>query len=401
MSDLYQAMMVAAQQAAKATEQIAVAKAQGNQAALSAAQESQARAAMTAQVIYNTAMSPQAPASVQTAVANTVVNGGDVMGMNLQPYQTQGMGASLEKELSDRLSARDSEATEGRTMSTIMTMLARLVDMNTVQESQLKTLNTAVTGMQMQAKGSPLWQTAERPSFNVPHFLIQATADKDIEVLTLLYNAIDSMEKNPLVAEMLAKKYGFENLPPEERDKKALLNALLEREEAGEFREAGGLKRILKLMEDPSKAMAVKHRMGLSDFDWQKIISKLVACGVSAVLMGATGNFPVAAMGYFAADGLLEPSTQKLMYNGTLVDSFMIGGHALKPIGLEIPGLPNEIFFEHRYVCFDQISGKIYPSDEIRPLNYQGGTFRWVCIDRLDGSMFHANYIKKPRIYLD
>lgn len=375
------------------------------EAAKSGDSATQKAIAVQAQVIKNTADSIQMSAQDKTAFAVAVASGIPPTSAITSVEQLAGLSKADAADADEALMTRKMQGAANiaqMNLSEIKGMLAQLIDSQQVQDKKLSSMENVMVSKQISTSGSPLWTPPDRPSFNVPNFLVQATSDKDVEGIAMLISDLGDIAK---VIEGQTNSWtdmsGYEFAEGDERTNELIKRKLMQNEENGNYKPFGGLKRLLLLMQDPAKAEAARHRLSMSASIWQKVMNKLIACGVSALLMGVTGNFPVAAMGYFAADGLLDGQSQKLMYNGTLVDNFSVGGYSLKPIGLQIPGLPNEIFFEYRYCCFDQLSGKIYPSDEIRPLNYQGGTFRWVCIDRMDGSMYHANFIKKPRIYLD
>jgi len=135
------------------------------------------------------------------------------------------------------------------------------------------------------------------------------------------------------------------------------------------------------------------------------VLGKIVATGASGLTFAATGNFPVAAMAYFTTDKLLNPQStgQKDPFTGMLTPGVMsVDGVPMMQLGIEVPeGLPNEVFSDYQFVCYDHISGKWYPSDEVRPLPYQSNEpHRWTCLNRLDGRIYHANQIKTPRIFL-
>lgn len=151
----------------------------------------------------------------------------------------------------------------------------------------------------------------------------------------------------------------------------------------------------------PAMMDAVAKDLSLDRETVANVVRKVISTGTSAALFGLTGNFPVAAMGYFAMDRILLPEGKKL-YDGSMVREAQWNGVPLRPVAVKIPdGLPNEIFYGYRFICYDRVSGKVYPSDQIQVLNYEGGAWRWFCLDRLDGNTYHANLIKKPRIYLD
>lgn len=154
--------------------------------------------------------------------------------------------------------------------------------------------------------------------------------------------------------------------------------------------------------DDPGFMSKVANALGVPETSVKSAITKLGAAGASGLLMGLTGNFPVAAMGYFALDRMLDPSAGKQMFKGALMNDQSLNGIALEKVGIDIPpALPHDIFADYRYICYDRLTNKWWPSDEVKVLSYSSNTFRWLCLDRLDGKMYQANVIMRPRIYLD
>lgn len=153
------------------------------------------------------------------------------------------------------------------------------------------------------------------------------------------------------------------------------------------------------------KAQSIADTTGIPVTRVKQIGAKLLGAGMSALVMAATGgNFPLGAMAYFAIDRAMSPSGLRDVFNGTKTDvPGVVDGLTLSTLGVEIPdGLPNEIFGDFRFICFDRLSGKFWPSDEVQPLGYQGGNeYRWLCLDRVTQRVYQANLIKRPRIYLD
>jgi hypothetical protein len=88
-------------------------------------------------------------------------------------------------------------------------------------------------------------------------------------------------------------------------------------------------------------------------------------------------------------------------FQGWMTGTPMVDGQAVLPIGMPIPdGLPNEIFNDFRFICYDRLSQRWWPTDELKPLPYQGDQYRWLALDRVDGKLYHANWIKKPQIFV-
>lgn len=142
--------------------------------------------------------------------------------------------------------------------------------------------------------------------------------------------------------------------------------------------------------------------VGLTDEQTSKIGKKILSTGASAATFAATGNFPIAAMAYFAIDRAFDSAVQRAVFNGSEIEEANLDGMPLLKYGLEIPsGLPNDVFDDYRFVCFDRVTGKFWPSDEVQPLSYQGNDFRWLCLDRISAKVYQCNMIKRPRIYLD
>lgn len=135
---------------------------------------------------------------------------------------------------------------------------------------------------------------------------------------------------------------------------------------------------------------------------WEQIKGDVARTGASTIIMLLTGNFPMAAMGYFASTRLTAGAAKQL-FNGTMTGAATIDGVPLTVAGIAIPqGLPNDIFDDFRFTCFDRLTGKWWPTDEIQPLAYQGADdqYRWVVLDRVSQKIYHANWIKKPNIYV-
>lgn len=174
-----------------------------------------------------------------------------------------------------------------------------------------------------------------------------------------------------------------------------ILNAIRQLRSQGSW----SIEDLMQRLNDPSMAEQLANAMNTDVGIVTNVFKKVLSTGISGVLMALTGNFPLAAMGYFASDRVLgQPSGVPFSgYPG--LGTF--DGVPVLPMGLSVPdGLPNEIFGDFRFVCCDLLSMKWYPTDEIRPLNYQGGQYRWFCLDRVDGRVYQANWIKKPVIYV-
>lgn len=130
--------------------------------------------------------------------------------------------------------------------------------------------------------------------------------------------------------------------------------------------------------------------------------SALAGASASAVTMSAFNNFPLAAMAYFGVNTLMDNNRQK-RFEGVELGGAQVDGISIPQLKLTLPaGLPNSIFKDYRYICYDRVSLKWYPSDEVQPLNYDGGNdYRWLCLDRVTGDIYKSNTIKRPRIFLD
>jgi len=140
-------------------------------------------------------------------------------------------------------------------------------------------------------------------------------------------------------------------------------------------------------------------------------LNQTLAAGASALTMIlAPGNFPLAASAYFATQALLPrigkdatapDGTKKVSFNGYSAEG-SIDGKPLTALGVTLPmGLPNEIFGDYRFTCYDKLTNKWYPSDEIEPIQYWGGEdYRYVCLDRVSSKIYHANKIKAVRLYV-
>lgn len=159
---------------------------------------------------------------------------------------------------------------------------------------------------------------------------------------------------------------------------------------------------LLAKLAAPDFNLAIAQATGMNVTDVKNITQKVISTGLSGLLMAITGNFPVAAMGYFAADRLFS-SSGKAEFNGWLAGEASFDGVPIAPFGIEIPnGLPNEIFADFRFINYDRLSGRWFPSDEVQPLTYDSNeNFRWFTLDRVDGKVYHCNWIKKPpRIFV-
>lgn len=78
------------------------------------------------------------------------------------------------------------------------------------------------------------------------------------------------------------------------------------------------------------------------------------------------------------------------------------GGYNSSVAGALFSGdFPNEIFGNFQFICLDTLTGNFFPSDEIRPINYDGGQpVRWLCYDKLTNKMYKATQIRKATIYV-
>lgn len=154
-------------------------------------------------------------------------------------------------------------------------------------------------------------------------------------------------------------------------------------------------------LNNPSFMESIANSLGIDVGLVQNVSQKVLSTGISGLLMALTGNFPLAAMGYFASDRVMDKP--QMPFQGWMAGAAVADGQLVLPIGMPIPeGLPNEIFNDWRFICYDRLSQKWWPTDEIQPLSYQGSAneYRWLCMDRVDGKMYHANWIRKPRIYI-
>jgi len=190
--------------------------------------------------------------------------------------------------------------------------------------------------------------------------------------------------------------YGSRLIVPRDSDYERVMQGI---KQAGAGYTADELQSALR---NPTWLAQIAQGTGVSQEKIQQIASKILATGVSGILLAVTKNFPLAAMGYFALDNMFSKSG-KAEFNGWMSGEATIDGFPLMPFGVEIPeGLPNEIFADYRFICYDHLTGKWFPSDEIQPLNYSGnGGYRWMCLDRVEGKVYRCNYIKKPlRIFV-
>lgn len=142
---------------------------------------------------------------------------------------------------------------------------------------------------------------------------------------------------------------------------------------------------------------------GMPASDINRLGASIAGAGASALMFGATGNFPLSAMAYFGVNSLTNNLTGKSSFNGMTLGEAKVDGISIPQLKMTLPtGLPNAIFSDYRYICYDRVSLKWYPSDEISPLNYDGGNdYRWLCLDRVTGQTFKCNIVKRPRIFLD
>jgi len=131
-----------------------------------------------------------------------------------------------------------------------------------------------------------------------------------------------------------------------------------------------------------------------------RVLGAVAGAGVSAAIMGATGNFPLGAMGYFATNTILNDDS-KALFNGVSLKAATYDGVPVIAPTVSIPReLPNDIFANYQYICYDRVTGKVWPSDEVKVIPNVGNPFRWFVQDRLDGQYYHCYAIKAPRIYL-
>lgn len=153
---------------------------------------------------------------------------------------------------------------------------------------------------------------------------------------------------------------------------------------------------------DATVSAIIASKTGMDINLVNRLGKSLAGAAASAVTMSATGNFPLAAMAYFGVNTLLGGDRRRT-FEGINLGEASINGITIPKLEMTLPaGLPNSIFKDYRYICYDRVSLKWYPSDLVQPLNYDGGNdYRFICLDRVTGDIYKCNTIKRPRIFLD
>jgi len=153
-------------------------------------------------------------------------------------------------------------------------------------------------------------------------------------------------------------------------------------------------------------------RTGIDESRVEQSLRMTLAAGASALTMVVTGgNFPLGAAAYFAAQGLLPKATTssnqssnkdaKKLFMGINAEG-TIDGMPLSAIDVSLPmGLPHDIFDPYRYICYDRLSRRWFPADEVEPLNYWGqDEFRYIVLDRVTSKVFHCDKVRPVRVYV-
>jgi len=148
--------------------------------------------------------------------------------------------------------------------------------------------------------------------------------------------------------------------------------------------------------------------LGMEDSKAQYLLRSTLSAGASALTMVLTGgNFPLGAAAYFGTQALLpiatenkDPAVKKQFKGYSAVGA--IDGNQLTAIDMQLPmGLPHDIFGDYRFVVYDHLTGKWFPSDEIEPVNYWSNEqYRYTCLDRVTSKVYHSNKIKAVRLYI-
>jgi len=151
------------------------------------------------------------------------------------------------------------------------------------------------------------------------------------------------------------------------------------------------------------KDVLVGEGFKMPDIDYT--VKMMLAAGASAAVFAITKSFPLGAAAYFGVQSLLQPSGVRELFAGFEGgEGSTWDGHTIDGPSMDLPeGIPNQIFAEYRFVCYDRLTQRWFPSDEIRPLAWDSSedTWRWFCLDRQTGKVYHANKIRKARIWLD
>jgi len=138
-------------------------------------------------------------------------------------------------------------------------------------------------------------------------------------------------------------------------------------------------------------------------------LRQTLAAGASALTMVVSGgNFPLGAAAYFATQGLLPKLASsgsaggtKELFKGYTAEG-QIDGKPVSMLDVNLPmGLPHDIFGDFRFTCYDRLTGKWLPSDDIVPIQYWSNEdYRYVCLDRVTSKVYHCNNLKPARIYV-
>jgi len=150
------------------------------------------------------------------------------------------------------------------------------------------------------------------------------------------------------------------------------------------------------------------EKTGVEEAKVSQYLNQTLAAGASALTMVLSGgNFPLGAAAYFGTQALL-PKAGSSSANGTkaLFTGYeaegSIDGQALEAYRVQLPyGLPHDIFGAYRFVCYDHLTGKWFPSDEITPLQYWSAeNYRYTVLDRVTSKVYHCDYVKPVRLYV-
>jgi len=151
---------------------------------------------------------------------------------------------------------------------------------------------------------------------------------------------------------------------------------------------------------------------GLPESKVASYLRSTVASGASALTMALSGgNFPLGAAVYFGTQALMPNlidrqkdeagNPKKIEFKGYSAEG-SIEGHPLVSTEIKLPyGLPHDIFGPYRFTCYDHLTGKWMPSDEIEPIQYwSNDPYRYTCLDRINSKIYHADKIKAVRLYV-
>lgn len=168
---------------------------------------------------------------------------------------------------------------------------------------------------------------------------------------------------------------------------------------AGKSQKERGMQALASITDDDMKRLI--QQTGIPEDRLKPVLNAVLGAGASAAIMATTKNFPLAAMGYFATNTIMDGDNGRTVFNGITMKDASVGGVPLMVDALTLPdGLPNDIFSDYQYICYDRLTGKVWPSDEVKVSASSGGAFRWLVTDRLDGKIYHCYMIKAPRIVL-